>query len=111
LSGARVGRGGKIIDEVVDGQRTAIGQFGFEVIPDLFVGIELRSISRKTFNMEPWMTSEQRGKCRATMNGAAVPQQHDVTAEMTQQQPQEGRDFEVAEVVEMTVTVETETLP
>jgi hypothetical protein len=56
------------------------------------------------------MTSKQLGERWTVINGPAVPQQHDVTAEVTQQQSQEGSDFEVAEVVEMVVTVEAETL-
>ncbi len=104
------GDAGQVIHEVVDGERTAVGELGFEVIPHLFVGIEFGRIGRKAFEVKSRMTSEEFGERRATMNGTAVPQQHDVTAKVTQQQPQEGGDFEVAEVVEMAVTVETETL-
>ena len=95
---------------MVDGQRTAVGKLGFEVIPDLFVGIEFGRIGRETFDVKSRMTSEKLGERWAAMNGPTVPQQHDVAAELTQQQPQEGSDFEVAEVVEMEVTVETEPL-
>jgi hypothetical protein len=95
---------------VVDAQRTTIGELSFEVIPDLFVGIEFRRVGWEAFEVKSRMTSEQRGQCWAAMNGAAVPQQHDVAAELTQQQPQEGSDFEVAEGVEMEVTVEPESL-
>ena len=101
---------GQVIHEVVDAQRTAIGEFSFEMIPDLLVGIEFRSIGGEAFEVKSRMTSEQRGERGAAMNGATVPQQYDVAAELTQQQPQEGRNFEVAEGVEIEMTVETETL-
>jgi hypothetical protein len=91
---------------VVDGQRTAVGELSFEVIPDLFVGIEFGRVGREAFDVKSRMTSEKLGERWAAMNGPAVPQQHDVAAELTQPQPQEGSNFEVAEVVEMAVTVE-----
>jgi len=101
---------GKVIEEVVDGERTAIGELGFEVMPHLFVGIEFGRVGRKAFDVKSGMTSEQRGERGAAMDGAAVPQQHDVTAEVRQQQAQEDSDFKMAEVVDMEVTVETKPL-
>ncbi len=104
------GNAGQVIDELVDGQRTAVGELGFEVIPHLFVGIEFGGVGWKAFDVESGMTREQRGESWTAMDGATIPQQHDVTAEVTQQQPQKGSDFKVAEVVEMEVTIETKPL-
>jgi len=36
--------------KVVDGQRAAVGELSFEVIPDLFVGIEFRRVGREAFD-------------------------------------------------------------
>ena len=35
---------------MVDGQRAAVGELSFEVIPDLFVGIEFRRVGREAFD-------------------------------------------------------------
>ena len=56
------------------------------------------------------MASEQLGKLGAAMNGAAVPQQLDLAAELTQQQ-QQGSDFKVAQVIKKGGSAETEALP
>ena len=102
-----LGDAGQVLEAVVDGQRTAVGKLGLEVIPHLFVAIEFGRVGRQAFDVKSGMTSEQRGERGAAMDGAAVSQHHDVTAEVTQQQAQEGSNFKMAEVVEMAVTVET----
>ena len=95
---------------MIDDQGTAVGQRGLEVIPDLFVGIELGSVCRKTLDMEPRVTSEKLTDRRTVVNRSSVPEQDDVAAQMTEQQPQETRDLNVGDVVEVEVAVETEAL-
>ena len=68
-----MGDAGQVIDEVVDGERTAIGELGFEVIPELLVGIEFGRVGWKAFDVKSRMTSEQLGERLAAMDGTAVP--------------------------------------
>jgi hypothetical protein len=60
--------------------------------------------------MEPWVTSEKRTDSRTVVNRSSIPEQDDVAAEMTEQQPQEAGDLNVGDVVEVEVAVETEVL-
>jgi len=102
---------GEVVKQGVNRERTAVRELGLPVIPDLFVGVELRGVGGEAFDVKPWMTLEKTIEGRAAMNASAIPEQNNVTAQMTQQQLEEGSDLEMANVGEVEVAVKTEALP
>jgi hypothetical protein len=100
----------EIIAQGVDRHRTAVRELGLEVIPDLFVGIEVRRVGWEAFDMEPWVTLEKMFECRTPVNTPAIPEDHDVTTQMTQQELEEGGDLDVSDVGEVEVAIETKAL-
>ena len=103
-------RGGEVAHQLFSREWAAVGEASLEMIPDLFVGVEFWRIGGEAFDMESGMASPQSVKRGSLVNGTAVPDQDDVSAEMPQQQSQERFDLEVRDVVEVQMAVESEAL-
>ena len=65
----------------------------FEVIPDLLNRVELRRIGWALLPMQPGVGLLHGLDRRSPVNGAAVPQEDEVAAEMPQERPQEVGDI------------------
>ena len=94
--------------QLLSREGAAIGEAGLKVIPDLFVGVELGRIGGEAFDLEPRIARQQSVQRGSLVNGAAVPDQDDVSAQMLQQQAQESRDLDVGQVGEMQMAVKSE---
>ena len=60
--------------------------------------------------MQAWMAPTDVGDGPPMVNRASIPDEDDVTPEVTQQVTQEDRDFDIREIVRMQVEVEPEVL-
>src|SRR5271166_6421109 len=87
-----------------------VSELSLEVVPDLLIGVELRRGGGKALNHEARMVSQDFGDGGSAVNRAAVPQQDDRSAQMVQQQAQEGGDLELGEVGEVEVAVKPEAM-
>jgi hypothetical protein len=68
----------------------AVGQSAVRLRPDVFVGVEFGGVGGKGMEVQPTLASKGAADQQTTMSERPVPQQHDVTAEMPQQFPDEG---------------------
>jgi hypothetical protein len=71
----------------------AIGQSMFGFGPDKLIGIEFWGIGRKSMHMEPLALANELLNDEASVNGAAVPEQHNGSAQVAQQVAQEADDL------------------
>lgn len=77
----------------------AVGCRSLEVIPDEFVGVELRCIPRKAVRMQTRMSAEELPDRRPLMVVAAIPQQDYVATQVFGQLPEESDHFGRADVL------------
>ena len=87
-----------------------VGETPFGVGPDGFVGVELRGVGRKTFEMQPREPAADLPNPFSFVNAGVVPDHDDGTAEMAQQVAEEFADLAVADVVRMALEVQTDVL-
>ncbi len=76
----------------------AVGKTAFGVGPDGFVGVELRGVGRKEFEMEPREAAAEFPNAFSFVNAGIVPDHDDVPAEVAQQVPEESTDLAVPDV-------------
>ena len=101
----------EIAKQVVDRQRAAIGEARLEVVPDLFVGVELGGVGGKAFEVQPRVAGTQGADGRSLVNRPAVPEEDHRAVQMPQQQAEEHGDLDMADVGEVKVAVEPEAVP
>ena len=85
-----------------------IGETPFGVGPDGFVGVELRGVGRKEFEMQPWETAADLPNPFSFVNAGVVPDHDDVPAEVAQQVPEELADLVVPDVVCVALEVQAD---
>ena len=84
----------------------AVGQVSLEVIPDAFVGVELRSVGRERLQVQPGRAGEQLLHGVPAVN-AAVVQQHDERAgDLAQQLAEKSCDLLALNVVLVQLAVQ-----
>src|SRR5437899_1999457 len=77
--------GSQAAGDVTRVSQQTVGGVPFEVVPDLLGGIELWRIRRELFQMQPGVGLTHRLNGRASVNGPAVPEAHDMSAQMPQE--------------------------
>ncbi len=87
-----------------------IGEASFRVGPDGFIGIELRSVGRKQFEMEPRIPSADFSDPFSFMNARVVPDYDDVPAEMAQQVAEKIAHLVVPDVLHVALEVQANAL-
>lgn len=106
LGAARAsGVGVKVVAKVAPIEREAVRVVALEVVPDLLHGVELRRVGREPLDVQPRVAPRDLGK-RRLVDPAPVPQQHDVSAQMPQQCPEEVADVLAREVLLLEADVE-----
>jgi hypothetical protein len=75
-----------------------VGETPFRVGPDGFVGVELRSVGRRQFEMQPQEPAADLPNPFSFVNARVVPDHDDVPAEVAQQVPEEFADLTVPDV-------------
>ena len=75
-----------------------IGETPFGVGPDGFVGVELRRVGRKEFEMQPREAAADFPNPFSFVNAGVVPDHNDVPAEVAQQVSEEFADLAVPDV-------------
>jgi len=86
------------VPQVGDISGRAIGQCALGVVPDKFVRVEFRGVSRKAMDPEPFVLVEKLTDDDAPVDRAAVPQEHDRPAQMPQEMAQETDDLHAGDV-------------
>ncbi len=84
----------------------AVGQSGLEMIPDPFIGVQLWGVRREGLQVQPGGVAEQLLHRLATMDPAIVQQHDEVTGDLAQELPEEGRHFVALDVVFVQLAVE-----
>ena len=85
-----------------------VGETPFGVGPDGFVGVELRGIGRKEFEMQPGELMADFSNPFSLVNARVVPDDEDVPAKVAQQVPEEFADLVVSDVVRVTSEVQAD---
>jgi len=85
---------------------SSVGQVGFEVIPNAFVGIQLRGVGREGLQMQPGRVAEQVLHGLAAVNAAIVQQHDEVAGDLAQQGAEEGRDLLALDIVLVQLAVQ-----
>ena len=84
----------------------AVGQVGLEVIPDAFVGVELRGVGREGLQVQPGRAAEQLLYGLAAVNATIVQQYDERAGDLTQQMAEEGRDLLALDIVLVQLAVQ-----
>lgn len=92
-------------DDVVG---ATVGESGFGVGPDGFVGVELRGVGRKAFEMQPRKPATDFSNPFSFVNAGVVPDHDDVPAEVAQQVPEELADLVVPDVLGVALEVQAD---
>ncbi len=85
-----------------------VGQTPFGVSPDGFVGVELRGVRRKVFEMQSWKSAADFPNRFSFVNAGVVPDDEDVPAKVAQQVPEEFADLVVSDVLRVTKEVQAD---
>src|SRR5262245_13101592 len=96
--------------EVVDVIGSAVGQWVFDGVPGGFDGVELGSVGRQAFQVQPWIYAEEVTQGLWIVNSGAVPDHNDMAAQMPQQVPQEIVDLVLRDVFRMHTEVQPESV-
>ena len=75
-----------------------VGETPFGVGPDGFVGVELRGVGRKEFEMQPRKPAAEFPNPFSFVNAGVIPDHDDVPAEVAQQVAEEFADLAVPDV-------------
>ena len=86
--------------------RATVGETPFGVGPDGFVGIELRGVGRKTFEMQPRKLAADFSNPFSFVNAGVVPDHDDMPPEVAQQVPEELADLIVPDVLGVALEVQ-----
>jgi len=85
-----------------------IGETPFGVSPDGFVGVELRGIGRKVFEMQPGELMADFSNSVSFVNARVVPDDEDVAAKVAQQVSEKFAHLVVADVFRMAPEVQAD---
>ena len=85
-----------------------VGESAFGVGPDRFVGVELRGVGRKAFEMQSRKPATDFSNPFSFVNAGVVPNHDDVPAEVAQQVPEELADLVVPDVLRMALEVQAD---
>jgi hypothetical protein len=85
-----------------------VGETPFGVGPDRFVGVELRGIGRKVFEMQPGKPMADFSNPFSLVNACVVPDDKDVPAKVAQQVPEEFADRVVSDVFRVASEVQAD---
>jgi hypothetical protein len=99
-------RAAKVTTHRGDVVGAAVGETPFGVGPDGFVGVELRRVGRKEFEMQPRKPAADFPNPVSFVNTGVVPDHDDVPAEMAQQVPEEFADLVVPDVLRVALKVQ-----
>jgi len=78
----------------------------FEVLPDLFDGIEFGRVSWKPINVQTWIHCSELCNDRSFMNASIVPNQNDIASQVTEETAEESSYTSRFEVVFLKADVE-----
>jgi len=101
-------RAAKATTQCGDVVGATVGETPFGVSPDGFVGVELRGIGRKAFEMQPGELTADLSNSFSFVNARVVPDDEDVSTEVAQQVPEEFADLVVSDVLRMTPEVQAD---
>ncbi|MDI6784431.1 MAG: hypothetical protein QME64_10105 [bacterium] len=76
----------------------AVGQCLLETVPDEFIWVEFRSVSREPFSMQTWVSLKTVPDGGPLVNCAAVPEQNHLSAQVFEQMFKKAGDFLIADV-------------
>ena len=85
-----------------------VGQTPFGVGPDGFVGVELRGVRRKVFEMQSRKSAADFPNRFSFVNAGVVPNDEDVPAKVAQQVPEEFADLVVSDVLRVALEVQAD---
>ncbi len=85
-----------------------VGEAPFGVGPDSFVGVELRGVGRKAFEMQPREPATDFPNPFSLVNGGVIPDHDDLPAEVAQQVPEELADLAVPDVRRVALEVQAD---
>ena len=101
-------RAAKVTTHRGDVVGTTVGETPLRVGPDGFVGVELRSIGRKVFEMQPREPATDLPNAFSFVNAGVVPDHNDVPAEVAQQVSEEFAHLVVPDVLRVALEVQSD---
>ena len=96
--------------QFVDVRRRRVGECVLGLSPNMLVRIELRCVGRKVVQMKAPTAMKIHSHGFVSMDFGAVPQEHDLTLEMSQQQTEKLDDPLPVDVVPVAAEVHTDPL-
>ena len=97
--------------EVLKVLGSRVGQSPFGLGPDELIGVELWSVGRERIDVEARVPLDKEADEGAAMDRPAIPQQNDVTSQVTEQMPEEADDLQTRDVGSVKPRVESHPTP
>lgn len=97
-----------IMLHMVDSKRCCIRELPLGLRPNIFIGINFRSVSRKSVRMNSGMTAQESAHHAPTMNCAAIPYQFNRPPQLLQQLVQKGNHFHSGNIVPMKLRIQSQ---
>jgi hypothetical protein len=82
-----------------------VGGMACAIVPERRHGVELRGIGRALRNLPPWGALLARGDCRALVERASIPEEHDLTPQLAPQGAHAARHVHGLEVVDLEAAI------
>lgn len=89
----------------------AVGHRSFRLGPDELIRVEFWGVAGESLHMEPRVGRKEGPDHCALVDGAAVPQEDDVAAQVAEELSQEGHDVHRSKIRFLKVEVEGQVLP
>ena len=99
-----------VAHQLVRVERAAVGEVPLGQGPNAFIRIELRRVSRKVFDVQARVTTEQLPERFAVVGGGVVQQDDDRTPEVPQEFAEKPAHFVLPDIVEVKQVVEAQVL-
>ena len=97
----------KTHSKILPGEGQAVCCMAFEIVPDLFNGVELRRVTWKPFDMESRIFCQDLPDLRPFVNLTTIPKKDYRSLDMTEHRPEEFRYMAGFEVVLLETGVNT----
>lgn len=94
-------RTAQVVPQMLTGFMDAIRQVSFSMSPHVFHRVQFRCIARKTVGMQAWLLGKEGFDLSASVDFSAIPNNEQVSSQMTQQLAQERNYLQSSDIVGM----------
>jgi hypothetical protein len=94
--------------QMVNGKRRCIREPLLGLRPDIFIGIDFRSVGGESMRMNPGMPMQENAHLAPAMNRSAIPYQFNRSPKLSQQLAQERNHFHSGDIASMELRIQSQ---